>query len=223
MEMPDLTPDMLLKAYAVGVFPMAEDRNDPELFWVDPRMRGIIMLDRFHVPRSLRKVIRRGQFEVTCDRDFEGVIEACAESTDERPRTWINDKIIELYSTLHRMGHAHSVECRLSGQVVGGLYGVSLGGVFFGESMFSRITDASKVALVHLVASLRLGGYRFVDTQFITRHLARFGAVELPRNEYRKLLSQSLGIRAKFVADPDPEYVEHVMAGPPARRHWAGS
>jgi leucyl/phenylalanyl-tRNA--protein transferase len=221
MEMPDLTPDMLLKAYAVGVFPMAEDRNDPELFWVDPRMRGIIMLDRFHVPRSLRKAIRRGQFEVTYDRDFEGVIEACAESTDERPRTWINEKIIELYSTLHRMGHAHSVECRLSGQLVGGLYGVSLGGVFFGESMFSRITDASKVALVHLVASLRLGGYRFVDTQFITRHLARFGAVELPRNEYRKLLSQSLGVRAKFIAEPDPEYVEHIMAGPPARRHRA--
>jgi leucyl/phenylalanyl-tRNA--protein transferase len=200
---------------------MAEDRNDPELFWVDPRMRGIIMLDRFHVPRSLRKAIRRGQFEVTYDRDFEGVIEACAESTDERPRTWINEKIIELYSTLHRMGHAHSVECRLSGQLVGGLYGVSLGGVFFGESMFSRITDASKVALVHLVASLRLGGYRFVDTQFITRHLARFGAVELPRNEYRKLLSQSLGVRAKFIAEPDPEYVEHIMAGPPARRHRA--
>lgn len=222
MEMPDLTPDMLLKAYAVGVFPMAEDRNDPELFWVDPRMRGIIMLDRFHVPRSLRKVIRQGQFEVTYDCDFEGVIEACAESTDERPRTWINDKIIELYSTLHRMGHAHSVECRLSGQIVGGLYGVSLGGVFFGESMFSRITDASKVALVHLVASLRLGGYRFVDTQFITRHLARFGAVELPRNEYRKLLSQSLGVRTKFIADPDPEYVEHVMAGPPSHRRRTG-
>jgi leucyl/phenylalanyl-tRNA--protein transferase len=222
MEMPDLTPDMLLKAYAVGVFPMAEDRNDPELFWVDPRMRGIIMLDRFHVPRSLRKVIRRGQFEVTYDRDFEDVIEACAESTDERPRTWINDKIIELYSTLHRMGHAHSVECRLSGQLVGGLYGVSLGGVFFGESMFSRITDASKVALVHLVAALRFGGYRFVDTQFITRHLARFGAVELPRNEYRKLLSQSLGVRAKFITEPDPEYIEHVMAGSTARRRRAG-
>lgn len=217
MEMPDLTPDMLLKAYAVGVFPMAEDRNDPELFWVDPRMRGVIMLDRFHVPRSLRKVIRRGEFEVTYNREFEAVIEACAESTDERPRTWINDKIIELYSTLHRMGHAHSVECRIDGELVGGLYGVSLGGVFFGESMFSRITDASKVALVYLVASLRLGGYRFVDTQFITRHLARFGAIELPRNEYRKLLSQSLGVRARFVTEPDPEYVEHIIAGTPSR------
>ena len=152
MEMPDLTPDMLLKAYAVGVFPMAEDRNDPELFWVDPRMRGVILLDTFHVPRSLRKVIRREVFDVTFDRAFESVIEMCAESTEERPRTWINDKIIELYTTLHRMGHAHSVECWLEGRLVGGLYGVSLGGVFFGESMFSRATDASKVALVYLAA-----------------------------------------------------------------------
>jgi len=159
MEMPDLTPDMLLKAYAVGVFPMAEDRNDPELFWVDPRMRGVILLDKFHVPRSLRKVIRRKTFDVTFDKAFESVIEMCAESTDERPRTWINDKIIELYTTLHRMGHAHSVECWLEGRLVGGLYGVSLGGVYFGESMFSRATDASKVALVYLAAALRLGGH----------------------------------------------------------------
>lgn len=214
MEMPDLTPDMLLKAYSVGVFPMAEDRNDPELFWVDPRMRGVILLDRFHVPRSLRKVIRRNVFDIGYDCAFESVIEACAESTDERPRTWINDKIIELYTTLHRMGHAHSVECRIDGRLVGGLYGVSLGGVFFGESMFSRVTDASKVALVHLVASLRLGGYRFVDTQFITKHLARFGAVELPRNEYRKLLTHSLGMRARFETAPDPAYVEHIMNNP---------
>jgi leucyl/phenylalanyl-tRNA--protein transferase len=179
---------------------------------VDPRMRGVILLDRFHVPRSLRKVIRRGTFEVSYDREFEAVIEACAEATQERPRTWINDKIIELYATLHRMGHAHSVECRVEGQLVGGLYGVSLGGVFFGESMFSRVTDASKVALVYLVASLKLGGYQFVDTQFITRHLARFGTIELPRNEYRKLLSHSLGTRAQFVTDPDPQYIEHVMS-----------
>lgn len=211
MEMPDLTPDMLLKAYAVGVFPMAEDRNDPELFWVDPRMRGVILLDRFHVPRSLRKTVRRGHFDVTYDRVFETVIESCAESTDERPRTWINDKIIDLYATLHRMGHAHSVECWHDGRLAGGLYGVSLGGVFFGESMFSRVTDSSKVALVYLVASLKLGGYRFVDTQFITKHLARFGTIELPRNEYRKLLSHSLGMRTRFETDIDPAYVEHVM------------
>lgn len=211
MEMPDLTPDMLLKAYAVGVFPMAEDRNDPELFWVDPRMRGVIQLDRFHVPRSLRKVIRRGTFEITFDNAFESVIEFCAESTEERPRTWINDKIIELYTTLHRMGHAHSVECWLEGRLVGGLYGVSLGGVFFGESMFSRVTDASKVALVYLAAALRVGGYRFIDTQFITKHLARFGAVELPRNEYRKLLSHSLGMRTRFETNLDPAYIDHIM------------
>ncbi|MEM9683828.1 MAG: leucyl/phenylalanyl-tRNA--protein transferase [Pseudomonadota bacterium] len=209
--MPDLTPDMLLKAYAVGVFPMAEDRNDPELFWVDPRMRGVILLDRFHVPRSLRKVVRRQQFDVTFDRAFEAVIEAFAESTEERPRTWINDKIIELYATLHRMGHAHSVECWRDGYLVGGLYGVSLGGVFFGESMFSRATDASKVALVYLAAALRLGGYRFIDTQFITKHLARFGAIELPRNEYRKLLADSLGMRARIEADVDPAYIDHIM------------
>jgi leucyl/phenylalanyl-tRNA--protein transferase len=212
MEMPDLTPDMLLKAYAVGVFPMAEDRNDPELFWVDPRMRGVILLDQFHVPRSLRKVIRRQTFEITYDREFEAVIEACAESTEDRPRTWINDKIIELYATLHRMGHAHSVECRIEGRLVGGLYGVSLGGVFFGESMFSRVTDASKVALVYLVASLKLGRYRFVDTQFITKHLARFGAIELPRNEYRKLLSHSLGTRAQFIANPSMKYIEYILS-----------
>jgi leucyl/phenylalanyl-tRNA---protein transferase len=211
MEMPDLTPDMLLKAYAVGVFPMAEDRNDPELFWVDPRMRGVILLDKFHVPRSVRKVIRRETFDVTFDRAFESVIEMCAESTEERPRTWINDKIIELYTTLHRMGHAHSVECWHEGRLVGGLYGVSLGGVYFGESMFSRVTDASKVALVYLAAALRLGGYRFIDTQFITKHLSRFGAVELPRNEYRKLLSHSLGMRTRFETALDSAYIDHIM------------
>ena len=128
MEMPDLTPDMLLKAYAVGVFPMAEDRNDPELFWVDPRMRGIILLDEFHVPRRLRRTIRQGAFTVTFDMEFEAVIESCAQATGNRPRTWINDRIIELYSTLYRMGHAHSVECWRDGQLAGGLYGVSLGG-----------------------------------------------------------------------------------------------
>ena len=212
MEMPDLTPDMLLKAYAVGVFPMAEDRNDPELFWVDPRMRGIIPINGFHVPRRLRRTVRNGPFVVTFDTEFEAVIEECAESTDERPRTWINNRIIELYTSLHRQGHAHSVECWRDGQLAGGLYGVSLGGVFFGESMFSRERDASKVALVHLVAALKLGGYHFVDTQFITKHLARFGAVEIPRNEYRKLLNRALEARAAFVTNPEPEYVDLVLS-----------
>jgi leucyl/phenylalanyl-tRNA--protein transferase len=211
MEMPDLTPDMLLKAYAVGVFPMAEDRNDPELFWVDPRMRGIIPIDRFHVPRRLRRTVRSNAFRVTFDQEFEAVIEHCAWSTDERPRTWINDRIIDLYSTLHRQGHAHSVECWCEGELAGGLYGVSLGGVFFGESMFSRVTDASKVALVHLVASLKLGGYQFVDTQFITKHLARFGAVEIPRNEYRKLLGRALDVKTVFVTNPEPEFINLML------------
>lgn len=212
MEMPDLTPDMLLRAYAVGVFPMAEDRNDPELFWVDPRMRGIIPLNQFHVPRRLRRTIRRGSFDVTYDREFEGVMEGCAESTTIRPRTWINDCIIDLYGTLFRMGHAHSLECWHEGRLVGGLYGVSLGGVFFGESMFSRVTDASKVALVYLAASLKLGGYSFIDTQFITKHLSRFGAVELPRNEYRKLLNAAIDLKAVFVPDPDSEFLDLVLA-----------
>ncbi len=207
MEMPDLTPDMLLKAYAVGVFPMAEDRNDPELFWVDPRMRGIIRLDEFHVPKRLRRTIRHGAFDVTFDTEFEAVIESCAEATDNRPRTWINDRIIELYSTLYRMGHAHSVESWRDGKLAGGLYGVSLGGIFFGESMFSRETDASKVALVYLAAALKLGAYHFIDTQFITKHLARFGAKEIPRSEYRILLSDALATRAVFVRDIDPAQV----------------
>ena len=211
MEMPDLTPDMLLKAYAVGVFPMAEDRNDPELFWVDPRMRGIIPINGFHVPRRLRRTVRNGPFTVTFDTEFETVIEECAESTDERPRTWINNRIIELYTSLHRQGHAHSVECWLDGQIAGGQYGVSLGGVFFGESMFSRHRDASKVALVHLIAALKLGGYHFVDTQFITTHLARFGAVEIPRNEYRKLLNRALEAKTVFVTNPEPEYVDLAL------------
>ncbi len=207
MDMPDLTPDMLLKAYAVGVFPMAEDRNDPELFWVDPRMRGIIRLDEFHVPKRLRRTIRHGAFDVTFDTEFEAVIESCAEATDNRPRTWINDRIIELYSTLYRMGHAHSVESWRDGKLAGGLYGVSLGGIFFGESMFSRETDASKVALVYLAAALKLGAYHFIDTQFITKHLARFGAKEIPRSEYRILLSDALATRAVFVRDIDPAQV----------------
>ncbi len=198
MEMPELTPDMLLKAYAVGVFPMAEDRDDPELFWVDPRMRGVIPLRRFHVPRRLRRTIRHGRFEVSFDRDFEAVIEGCAAATETRPRTWINDRIIELYTSLYRKGHAHSVECWRNGRLAGGLYGVALNGVFFGESMFSRERDASKVALVHLAARLLAGGFAFIDTQFITRHLARFGAVEVPRNEYRVMLAAALKMEANF-------------------------
>ena len=193
-----LTPDILLSAYAAGIFPMAEAAEDPELFWVDPHRRGILPLDGFHVPRRLRRVVRHGGFEVIADGDFAAVIRGCAEATDKRPNTWINDEIVALYSALFARGAAHSIECRLGGDLVGGLYGVSLGAAFFGESMFSRVTDASKVALVHLVARLRLGGYRLLDTQFVTPHLTQFGAVETSRARYHRLLADALRYSARF-------------------------
>jgi len=213
MEMPELTPDMLLRAYAIGVFPMAEDRDDPDLFWVDPRMRGIIPLDAFHVPRRLRRTVRNGNFRVTIDAAFEATIEACAESTELRPRTWINDRIIMLYTSLFHLGFAHSIECWRDGRLVGGLYGVAMGGAFFGESMFSRTTDASKVALVHLVARLRAGGFTLLDSQFITRHLRRFGAIEVPRSEYRLRLAEALKQNASFETGPSRADIEAVLRG----------
>ena len=193
-----LTPDILIRAYAAGVFPMAESADDPELFWVDPRRRGILPLDAFHVPRRLRRVMRRRIFEIRCDSAFEDVIRACAKAVDKRPNTWINDEIVRLYTALFSRGAAHTVECWRNGKVVGGLYGVSLGAVFFGESMFSRETDASKVALVHLVARLRLGGFRLLDTQFLTPHLARFGGIEISRARYHRLLAEALSYRGVF-------------------------
>jgi leucyl/phenylalanyl-tRNA--protein transferase len=200
--MPALTPEMLLDVYASGLFPMAEDRDDRGLFWVDPERRGVMPLDAFHVPRRLARTVRADAFEVVADRDFAAVIGACAEPAPGRPRTWINDEIIRLYLGLHRLGHAHSVECRLEGRLVGGLYGVSLGAAFFGESMFSRARDASKVALVHLVARLRRGGFRLLDAQFITAHLAQFGAIEVSRAEYRRLLRRALAQQADFYRAP---------------------
>jgi leucyl/phenylalanyl-tRNA--protein transferase len=193
-----LTPDILLAAYAAGVFPMAESADDPELFWVDPQRRGILPLDAFHVPHRLRRVVRQGRFEIGCDSAFEAVIRGCAEAGETRPTTWINGEIVQLYTALFARGAAHSVECRRGGALVGGLYGVSLGAAFFGESMFSRETDASKVALVHLAARLRVGGYRLLDTQFLTPHLARFGGIEISRARYRRLLAAALGYRASF-------------------------
>ncbi|HEY3911374.1 MAG TPA: leucyl/phenylalanyl-tRNA--protein transferase [Stellaceae bacterium] len=199
-----LTPDILLTAYAAGVFPMAESADDPELFWVDPHHRGILPLDTFHVPHRLRRVLRQDRFEIRCDGDFEAVIRGCAEATEKRPNTWINDEIVRLYMALFRRGAAHSLECLRAGTLVGGLYGVSIGAAFFGESMFSRQTDASKVALVHLVARLRLGGYRLLDTQFLTPHLARFGAIEISRARYHRLLASALAYFATFpVALPE--------------------
>jgi leucyl/phenylalanyl-tRNA---protein transferase len=199
-----LTPDILLSAYAAGIFPMAESADDPELFWVDPHRRGIIPLDAFHVARRLRRVVRHGGFAVHCDRAFAAVIRGCAEAGDKRPNTWINDEIVALYSALHAKGAAHSVECWLDGELAGGLYGISLGAAFFGESMFSRVTDASKVALVHLVARLRLGGYQLLDCQFLTPHLARFGAIEVSRARYHRLLAEALRYRAVFPASLPP-------------------
>ena len=193
-----LTPDILLKAYQAGIFPMAESADDPELFWVDPERRGILPLDGLHVPRRLRRVVRQGRFDIRVDSDFAGTLAACAEATENRPNTWINGEIVRLYTALHALDAAHSVECWQDGALVGGLYGVSIGGAFFGESMFSRVVDASKVALVHLVALMRVGGYRLLDLQFVTPHLAQFGAVEVPRTQYRRLLAEALRYRCVF-------------------------
>jgi leucyl/phenylalanyl-tRNA--protein transferase len=199
--MPALTPDLLLCAYASGLFPMANDRHDPTIHWIDPKRRGVLPLERFHQPKSLRKVIRRGQFEIRVDSAFDQVIEACAEVRPERPRTWLNDELIALYGALHRRGYAHSVESWVEGQLVGGLYGVSLGAAFFGESMFTRRRDASKVALVALAERLRAGGYRLLDTQFVTDHLRQFGAVEMTREQYHRELRRALATPAVFYSD----------------------
>ena len=193
-----LTPEILLHAYAAGIFPMADSARDPDLFWVDPTRRGIIPLDAFHVPRRLRRVLRRGGFTVRCDTAFGEVMRGCAEATEKRPNTWINDEIIRLYEGLFARGAAHSVECWLGEELAGGLYGVALGAAFFGESMFSRVTDASKVALVNLVWQLRAGGFRLLDTQFLTPHLAQFGGIEVPRARYHRMLAEALRYRGVF-------------------------
>ena len=198
----ELTPDILLRTYAAGIFPMAESAEDPTLFWVDPETRGILPLEKFRVSRGLQRKLRRHLFEVRCDAAFEDVVRACAAKTSERPTTWINEEIIRLYLGLHAMGHAHSVECWRDGELAGGLYGVCIGGAFFGESMFSRATDASKIALAHLVARLRRGGYRLLDTQFVTSHLQQFGVTEIGRNEYQAILSSALAADASFYRGP---------------------
>lgn len=198
-----LNADLLLRAYRLGLFPMAESRASRSLHWLDPEGRGVLPLDKFHLPRSLMKTLRAGKFTVTADKNFAGTIAACAAFRVGRPETWINQEIERLFVELFHLGFAHSVECWLGGELVGGLYGASLGGAFFGESMFSTVTDASKIALVHLVARLRLGGFVLLDTQFITAHLARFGAVEVPRATYHELLAEAVDCPARFPADPD--------------------
>ncbi|HER25788.1 MAG TPA: leucyl/phenylalanyl-tRNA--protein transferase [Rhodospirillales bacterium] len=212
-----LTPEILVRAYAAGIFPMSESRTDTDIFWVDPQLRGILPLDDFHVSRSLKKVIRQGRFDVSVDQDFAAVIEACAETPRQDQGTWINDQIIAAYTALNGLGLAHSVECRLDGNLVGGLYGVSLKGAFCGESMFSHVTDASKVALVHLVARLRLGRVQLLDTQFVTPHLERFGAIEIPARQYRLRLDEALSGTGEFPVDPTPvqldQALEDVLSG----------
>ena len=199
----DVTPDLMLRAYRAGLFPMAETRRGDRLYWLDPEQRGILPLDGFHIPRRLRRTVANGSFTVTADEDFAGVISLCAAPADGREDTWINRDIERLFTALHARGHAHSVEVRLDGALVGGLYGVVLGGAFFGESMFSLARDASKVALVHLVARLRLGGFVLLDTQFVTSHLSQFGALEVPRDAYKLMLEAAARVPARWVGEPD--------------------
>jgi leucyl/phenylalanyl-tRNA--protein transferase len=201
-----ITPQLLLRAYAAGLFPMAESADSTELHWFDPPRRGVLPLDGLHVPRRLARTVKAGRFRVTADGAFAAVIAACAAPAPDRPSTWINDEIVALYTTLHRGGFAHSIECWDGDTLVGGLYGVSLGGAFFGESMFSRATDASKVALIHLVARLRAAGFILLDTQFVTDHLARFGTIEIDRADYRRQLAAALALRPDWAgADPAAE------------------
>ncbi|MDB5688886.1 MAG: aat [Sphingomonas bacterium] len=191
--MSPLDPDLLLRAYSIGIFPMADSRRARDIFWVEPKKRGILPLDGFRLSRSLAKTLRSDRFRVTANQAFAAVVAACAEATPDRPDTWINDPIENAYFALHARGHAHSVECWEEDRLVGGLYGVRLGAAFFGESMFSRSRDASKVALAHLVARLRAGGFRLLDCQFLTPHLASLGAIEIGRQDYVALLDGALG------------------------------
>lgn len=205
-----LTPELLLQAYAAGIFPMAETRDAEDVFWVDPRRRGVMPLDGFHLSRSLARRLRRGGFEITVNRDFEGVIDACA----ERDETWINRTIRRLCLALHGSGDAHSLEVWQEGDLAGGVYGIALGSAFFGESMFSRRTDGSKIALAYLVDRLRSQGFTLFDTQFLTPHLARLGAIEIPREAYRAQLREALGARAVFPGPapfPDPQELVQRM------------
>jgi leucyl/phenylalanyl-tRNA--protein transferase len=181
---------------------MAETADDPDVFWVDPEQRGILPLNGFHLPRRLARTLRQEVFDVRCDAAFEAVVRGCAEPTPERPKTWINEEIVRLYAALHRLGFAHSVETWRGGELVGGLYGVALGAAFFGESMYSRVTDASKVALAQLVARLRLGGFRLLDTQFVTEHLQQFGAVEISRAQYHRRLTAAIQLKAYLPREP---------------------
>ncbi|MCB4821790.1 leucyl/phenylalanyl-tRNA--protein transferase [Roseicella aerolata] len=205
----DITPDLMLRAYRAGLFPMAESRRGDRLYWLDPERRGVIPLDQgFHLPKRLLRTVLSGPYRVTADADFAGAIAGCAAPAPGREDTWINPEIEFLFLSLHRQGHAHSVEVWQGDALVGGLYGVVLGSAFFGESMFSRARDASKVALVHLVARLRLGGFTLLDSQFLTEHLSQFGAHEIPRAEYKRRLAQAVMAQAAWLPSPDPAALE---------------
>jgi leucyl/phenylalanyl-tRNA--protein transferase len=206
---PEITPEILLKAYAAGIFPMAEDASDPALYWVEPRDRGVIPLDAFRVSRRLARTVRSDAFEVRVDCDFDAVITGCSRPGAGRDKTWINARIRRLYGELFDLGHCHTVETYAQGRLVGGLYGVRLGAAFFGESMFHVARDASKVALVHLVARLRRGRFRLLDAQFVTEHLAQFGAIEIPRLAYKRLLRDAVEAKAEWNAWPPG----HIVGG----------
>ncbi len=197
-----LNPEFLVRAYGSGIFPMAEARDDPHIHWIDPEMRGIIPLDTFHVSKSLKKTLRRGTFEIRADTAFEPVIRACAAAGRGRRETWINDVIIDAFIGLHELGLAHSIESWRDEKLQGGLYGLALGGAFCGESMFSKARDASKVALVHLVARLRFGGFTLLDTQFVTEHLKHFGAVEIRTRDYLERLDAATALQTVFHSSP---------------------
>lgn len=212
----EITPQVLLKAYACGIFPMAESADDPALYWIEPQQRGILQLDSVHVPRRLARTIRQGVFDIRIDSDFEGVIEGCAASRAGRRTTWINRKIRALYRDLFDAGYCHTIESWRDGRLVGGLYGVALNGAFFGESMFSTERDASKVALVFLCARLLHGGFTLLDTQFVTEHLKQFGTVEIDRSEFHTLLEKALAREADFHAlptDASPNWVLGIVQG----------
>jgi leucyl/phenylalanyl-tRNA---protein transferase len=211
-----ITPQVLLKAYSAGIFPMAESADDPSLYWIEPEERGVIPLKGFHVSTSLRKVVRKRKFEIKIDTAFDRVIRFCAEKTQQRDVTWINDRILRLYNQLHKMGCCHSVESWRDGALVGGLYGVRIGAVFFGESMFARETDASKVALVHLVARLNAGGFKLLDAQFLNPHLKQFGTYTIKKQDYRPVLDEALdgaGNFTRFTQDDDGEAVLRAAVG----------
>ena len=212
----EITPQVLLKAYSCGIFPMAESAEDPALYWIEPQQRGILLLDCVHVPRRLARTIRQGVYDIKVDSDFEGVIDGCAASRSGRRTTWINRKIRALYQDLFDTGHCHTVEAWSGDKLVGGLYGVALAGAFFGESMFSTARDASKVALVHMCARLIAGGFSLLDTQFVTEHLRQFGTIEIDRAEFHTLLEKALAHEADFLRlprNPSPAHVLDIIEG----------